>query len=118
MIIGILFYNQIFISYKMSIIFEKSDKTIEEIFNFTKTTSIAIQPFYNHNGIIYKLFILGNKWHIVTRKSIKNFDKLDSTIYFESNTISKKNSNSILHNTYSKTFHLLPNIVKVFLKYF
>lgn len=31
------------------------------------------QTFHNHNAVLYKVFVIGEKHHIVERPSIKNF---------------------------------------------
>ncbi|XP_015587062.1 inositol-tetrakisphosphate 1-kinase isoform X2 [Cephus cinctus] len=56
------------------------------------------QNFVNHNAILYKVFIVGEKFHVVERPSLKNFYQKDceslNTIFFNSQDISKSGSNS------------------------
>lgn len=56
------------------------------------------QEFINHNAILYKLFVVGNRFHVVERPSFKNFYQEDcnssSTIFFDSHDISKSGSRS------------------------
>ena len=56
------------------------------------------QNLINHNAILYKVFIVGNHFHIVERPSLKNFYSEDcesmKTIFFNSHEISKSGSNS------------------------
>lgn len=56
------------------------------------------QEFINHNAILYKVFIVGEHFHVVERPSFKNFYQEDcvslSTIFFDSHDISKSNSKS------------------------
>lgn len=54
--------------------------------------------FVNHNAILYKLFIVGDEYHIVERPSLKNFypDQDKETIHFHSHDVSKSDSSSSL----------------------
>ncbi|XP_044006485.1 inositol-tetrakisphosphate 1-kinase-like isoform X2 [Aphidius gifuensis] len=56
------------------------------------------QNFVNHNAILYKLFIVGNNFHVIKRPSLKNFYQKDcellSTIFFCSHDVSKSHSKS------------------------
>lgn len=58
----------------------------------------VVQDFINHNAILYKLFVVGDKFHVVERPSFKNFYPKDcltsNTIFFNSFDISKSGSNS------------------------
>lgn len=56
------------------------------------------QDFVNHSAILYKVFIVGNNFHVAERPSLKNFyandcESLD-TLFFSSHDISKSGSNS------------------------
>lgn len=56
------------------------------------------QDFINHNAILYKVFVVGEHFHVVERPSFKNFYQEDcnllSTIFFDSHDISKSGSKS------------------------
>lgn len=56
------------------------------------------QNFINHNAILYKVFVVGDHFHVVERPSFKNFYQEDcnllSTIFFNSHDISKSGSRS------------------------
>ncbi|XP_073980325.1 inositol-tetrakisphosphate 1-kinase-like isoform X2 [Rhodnius prolixus] len=54
--------------------------------------------FVNHNAVLYKLFIVGDEYHIVERPSLKNFyaDPDRATIHFHSHDVSKSDSSSSL----------------------
>ncbi|XP_032687339.1 inositol-tetrakisphosphate 1-kinase-like [Odontomachus brunneus] len=56
------------------------------------------QDFINHNAILYKVFVVGERFHVVERPSLKNFYQEDcnslSTIFFDSHDISKSGSKS------------------------
>ncbi|XP_034947662.1 inositol-tetrakisphosphate 1-kinase-like [Chelonus insularis] len=56
------------------------------------------QDFINHNAILYKVFIVGNYFHVVERPSLKNFYPKDcessETLFFSSHDISKSGSKS------------------------
>lgn len=54
--------------------------------------------FVNHNAVLYKLFIVGDEYHIVERPSLKNFyaDSDRATIHFDSHDVSKSDSSSSL----------------------
>lgn len=55
------------------------------------------QTFVNHSAILYKLFIIGDKYFIIERPSLKNFSAGDhETIFFDSHDISKPYSASSL----------------------
>ncbi|XP_076547030.1 inositol-tetrakisphosphate 1-kinase [Osmia lignaria lignaria] len=56
------------------------------------------QEFINHNAIVYKIYIVGEHFHVVERPSFKNFYQQDcsalNTIFFNSHDISKSGSRS------------------------
>lgn len=56
------------------------------------------QDFINHNAILYKVFVVGDKFHVVERPSLKNFYPKDcitsNTIFFNSFDISKSGAKS------------------------
>lgn len=55
------------------------------------------QSFINHNAVLYKIFIVGEKHYFVERPSLKNFMAGDgNTIFFDSSDISKASSQSKL----------------------
>lgn len=55
------------------------------------------QTFTNHNAVLYKIFIIGNRHYVVERPSLKNFYPNDrDTIFFDSQDISKADSTSTL----------------------
>lgn len=72
-----------------------------------KTPCVA-QSFINHNAVLYKIFIVGDKHHFVERPSLKNFQACnDETIHFDSSDVSKagsKNSLTVLepHEIFDK----------------
>ncbi|KXJ24802.1 Inositol-tetrakisphosphate 1-kinase [Exaiptasia diaphana] len=81
-------------SHKMLLIFN------EEGLHDVKPPCV-VQQFINHNAILYKVFVAGNRHYIVDRPSIKNFYhtkdvKLD-TIFFNSHDVSKSDSSSHLN---------------------
>lgn len=78
-------------AHKMSIIFH--EKYISDCF---KPPCVA-QKFIPHNAILYKIFIVGDKFFIVERPSLKNFYACErETIFFNSHDISKAASQSTL----------------------
>lgn len=55
------------------------------------------QSFVNHNAKLYKLFVIRNRYYIMERPSLKNFQAGDQeTVFFFSHDISKPNSSSSL----------------------
>lgn len=60
----------------------------------------VVQQFVNHNAVLFKVFVAGNKHYIVKRPSIKNFYSTDAkdrkTIFFSSHDVSKPDSGSYL----------------------
>lgn len=56
------------------------------------------QEFVNHNAILYKIYIVGENFHVVERPSFKNFYEKDctalNTIFFSSHDICKSGSKS------------------------
>lgn len=58
------------------------------------------QSFINHNAILYKIFIVGEKFCYVKRPSLKNFyanrNETIETIHFDSSDVSKADSQSSL----------------------
>lgn len=62
-------------------------------------TPCIVQSFINHGARLYKLFVLGSKFYVVERPSIKNFQPGDihSTIHFDAHDISKPDSSCSLN---------------------
>ncbi|KAL7633624.1 UNVERIFIED_CONTAM: hypothetical protein RMT77_016157 [Armadillidium vulgare] len=55
------------------------------------------QSFINHNAVLYKVFVIGDRWFVTLRPSLKNFNAGDSeSIIFNSHQISKPDSSSPL----------------------
>lgn len=55
------------------------------------------QSFVNHNAKLFKLFVIKDKYYIMERPSLKNFQAGDrETVFFYSHDISKPNSSSSL----------------------
>ncbi|XP_046625261.1 inositol-tetrakisphosphate 1-kinase-like [Neodiprion virginianus] len=80
-------------AHKMMVIFNKDG--LEDC-----QVPCVAQDFINHNAILYKLYVVGDKFHVVERPSLKNFYTKDcltsNTIFFNSSDISKCDSNSKL----------------------
>ncbi|XP_060071949.1 inositol-tetrakisphosphate 1-kinase-like isoform X2 [Ylistrum balloti] len=77
-------------SHKMCIIFN------EEGLKDVQPPCVA-QTFINHNAILYKVFVIGDKQYVTERPSLKNFYNEDQeTIYFDSSQISKPNCSNAL----------------------
>lgn len=78
-------------AHKMMIIFDEED------LKDCQPPCVA-QNFINHNAILYKVFVVGDHFHVVERPSFKNFYQEDcnllSTIFFNSHDISKSGSRS------------------------
>ncbi|XP_031788759.1 inositol-tetrakisphosphate 1-kinase isoform X1 [Nasonia vitripennis] len=78
-------------AHKMMVVFN------EQGFSDIQPPCVA-QNLINHNAILYKIFIVDDKYHIVERPSLKNFYPKDcelmNTIFFNSHDISKSGSNS------------------------
>lgn len=64
------------------------------------TPPCVVQQFVNHNAVLFKVFVAGDKHYIVERPSIKNFyitgAKDRRTIFFSSHDVSKPDSGSYL----------------------
>lgn len=80
-------------AHKMSIIF--NEKHLIDC----KIPCVA-QSLINHNAILYKIFIVGEKFCYVKRPSLKNFytniNETMNTIHFDSSDVSKADSQSSL----------------------
>lgn len=56
------------------------------------------QSFIQHGAVLFKLFVVGNHWHLVERPSLKNFRATDApTVHFNSANVSKAGSCSPLN---------------------
>ncbi|CAB4001226.1 Inositol-tetrakisphosphate 1-kinase [Paramuricea clavata] len=78
-------------SHEMSIIF--NEEGLQDI-----NPPCVCQEFVNHNAILYKVFVIGNKHYISERPSIKNLQPGDfETIFFHSHDVSKPDSSSFLN---------------------
>lgn len=77
-------------AHEMSIIF--NEKCL-----FDCRTPCVAQSFINHNAVLFKIFIVGERHCFVERPSLKNFRACESeTIYFDSSDVSKADSKSRL----------------------
>ncbi|XP_022197764.2 inositol-tetrakisphosphate 1-kinase [Nilaparvata lugens] len=56
------------------------------------------QSFVNHNAVLFKLYVLGGRYQVVRRPSLKNFypSEDEETIFFNSHDVSKPDSQSEL----------------------
>lgn len=78
-------------SHEMSIIF--NEEGLQDL-NYP----CVCQEFINHNAILYKVFVIGNKHYISERPSIRNLKAGDyETIFFHSHDVSKPDSASFLN---------------------
>lgn len=78
-------------AHKMVIIFNENS-----VKDCLKPPCVA-QKFILHNAILYKIFVVGDRYQIVERPSLKNFKSGNSdTINFDSSDISKATSHSKL----------------------
>uniref|UniRef100_A0A0A9Y7G0 Inositol-tetrakisphosphate 1-kinase n=2 Tax=Lygus hesperus TaxID=30085 RepID=A0A0A9Y7G0_LYGHE len=77
--------------HKMAIVF--NEKGLKDC-----SPPCVAHSFVNHDAVLYKLFIVGNEYHIVERPSLKNFypDPDRKTIHFDSHLVSKPDSSSLL----------------------
>ncbi|XP_077288934.1 inositol-tetrakisphosphate 1-kinase-like [Arctopsyche grandis] len=57
-----------------------------------------VQKFINHNAVLYKIFVVGNRYYITDRPSLKNFYACNEreTIHFHSGDVCKADSQSTL----------------------
>lgn len=62
-------------------------------------TPCIVQSFINHGARLYKLFVLGPKFYVVERPSIKDFayGHIHPTIHFDAHNISKPESSCPLN---------------------
>ncbi|OWR50107.1 putative inositol 1,3,4-triphosphate 5/6 kinase [Danaus plexippus plexippus] len=58
----------------------------------------VVQNFVNHNAVLHKVFVIGNKYHISERPSLKNFNASENLdpIYYSTGEVCKADSNSTL----------------------
>ncbi|CAF4842750.1 unnamed protein product [Pieris macdunnoughi] len=58
----------------------------------------VVQSFVNHSAVLYKVFVVGNRYHICQRPSLKNFYPSDDMepIYYTTGEVSKACSQSTL----------------------
>eukprot|EP00794_Sanderia_malayensis_P009186 gene9186-10160_t len=60
----------------------------------------VVQQFHCHDGVMLKIYTIGEKYHLVKRPSIKNLEPgFHETIFFNSCGISKRGIRSPLHDT-------------------
>ncbi|CAG9860137.1 unnamed protein product [Phyllotreta striolata] len=77
-------------AHEMSIIF--NEKSLSDI-----QTPCVAQSFIQHDAVLFKIFVAGEKHCYVERPSLKNFQASDrDTIYFVSGDVSKSDSKSRL----------------------
>ncbi|XP_039757080.1 inositol-tetrakisphosphate 1-kinase-like [Pararge aegeria] len=58
----------------------------------------VVQSFVNHNAVLHKVFVVGNRYHICERPSLKNFYASDDLepIYYRTGEVCKADSQSTL----------------------
>ena len=72
-----------------------NDKLMSMIFSLDDVHAIRtpslVQEFFNHNGVMYKVFVIGDRYHIIQRPSIKDYatDSNQKPIYLDSRDVSK-----------------------------
>ncbi|KAG8326682.1 Inositol-tetrakisphosphate 1-kinase [Homalodisca vitripennis] len=55
------------------------------------------QTFVNHNAVLFKIYVVGDKYRVVERPSLKNFYASNqASIHFDSHDVSKPDSTSSL----------------------
>uniref|UniRef100_A0A7M5XH04 Inositol-tetrakisphosphate 1-kinase n=1 Tax=Clytia hemisphaerica TaxID=252671 RepID=A0A7M5XH04_9CNID len=69
---------------KMSLVFSLDD--VNE-----KCSPSLVQEFYNHNDVMYKVFVMNNRYNVIQRPSIKNYEKdpHQKPIFLDSRDVSK-----------------------------
>lgn len=74
---------------------QTNDKQMSMIFSLDDVAAIRppslVQEFFNHSGVMYKVFVIGDRYHIIQRPSIKNYatDPNQKPIYIDSRDVSK-----------------------------
>lgn len=74
---------------------QTNDKLMSMIFSLDDVTAIRtpslVQEFFNHSGVMYKVFVIGDRYHIIQRPSIKDYatDPTQKPIYLDSRDVSK-----------------------------
>lgn len=77
-------------AHQMSIIF--SDDGLKDV-----VPPCVAQTFIQHNAVLYKVFVVGDRYFVVPRPSLKNFTAGPfSTIFFDSHQVSKEGCSSSL----------------------
>ncbi|KAF1745043.1 hypothetical protein MXB_3369 [Myxobolus squamalis] len=78
--------------YEMSLHFNHSVKGFDKITDqFSQYIPCIIQQFYNHGGVVYKLYIIGDEWYICARPSIINLDQENhEPVFFKSCAVTRK----------------------------
>lgn len=68
------------------------DMTLVFSYEYLKDLPIPclLQEFCNHNGVLYKVFVIGNNYHMCERPSVKNIiSESRETLYFDTRNVSK-----------------------------
>ena len=66
--VDIMFQESVHLLFQLALIFSQAG--LPDV-----TPPCVAQSFINHNGILYKIFVLGEHVFIVERPSLKNFTK-------------------------------------------
>jgi len=79
------------VAHNMSLVFNESG--LKDV-----SYPCVAQSFVNHNGVLFKVFVVGSKTFIARRPSIKNQTTCDqSTIHFRTQDVSKPHSRNYLN---------------------
>lgn len=103
---GILAHSR----YEMSIHFSNTSTNYGDIASqLKKSIPCAIQQFYKHGGILYKLYIVGDYYEVCVRPSIIDIDHNNDPIYFKSNFISRNQESCHITSKIDKSKVFLSN---------
>ena len=74
---------------------ETNNKLMSMIFSLDDVGAIStpslVQEFFNHSGVMYKVFVMGNRFNVIERPSIKDYatNHVQKPIYLDSRDVSK-----------------------------
>ncbi|EDQ87391.1 uncharacterized protein MONBRDRAFT_33295 [Monosiga brevicollis MX1] len=77
---------------------------------------VLCQNFYDHDALLYKVFVLGDRHHVVPRPSIRNVDPAargEATLMaFDSHDVSKAHSQTYLNDAVAMKTALASNVLR------
>lgn len=86
---------------QMSLIF-----SLDDLDDFE--TPSLVEEFYNHNGVMYKVFVMGDRYNVIQRPSIKDYSLSDYSVHKKPIKIDSRNVSKMGRGFHPEIHHSDP----------